>query len=45
MHISYIIQNKNEIETILEPSIDHDHVDEPLHDDNIDEDEVGIARC
>ena len=36
------IQNKNEIETILEPSIDHDHVDEPLHDDNIDEDEVGI---
>ena len=44
-YVSCIIQNRNEIETIQEPSIDHDHVDKPLHTDNIDEDEVGIARC
>ena len=25
-----------------EPSVDNDHVDESVHNDNIDEDEVGI---
>ncbi len=37
-----VVQNTKESETIHEPSIDNHHVDESLHNDNIDEDEVGI---
>ena len=32
----HVLQNTDE------PSVDKDHVDESVHNDNIDEDEVGI---